>query len=248
MIDPMCALPSGLAPQRHDVIALVASRIPASTGDDCVRVAVDGVDGVGKTTFANDLADFLRSRGRAVVRISVDDFHNPRVVRYRRGRESPDGFWLDSFDYSRLHIDVLAPFGPGGDRRYRRASHDLASDVELRPSPSQAPPGAVLVIDGLFLHRDELVGQWDFSVWLDAPIAVTVARLAMRDGTPPDPCHQSLRRYVDGQRLYLALCDPAARADVVIDVTDPDRPRLARRRQVAAEAKEDGIDGSTDHH
>jgi hypothetical protein len=35
------------------------------------------------------------------------------AVRYRRGRSSPEGFWLDSFNYERLRADVLEPLGPG---------------------------------------------------------------------------------------------------------------------------------------
>lgn len=35
-----------------------------------------------------ELAHELRSRGRFVVRVSVDDFHHVKAHRYRRGRES----------------------------------------------------------------------------------------------------------------------------------------------------------------
>ena len=91
--------------------------VPPLLGDGCVPVGIDGGDGSGKTTFADDLAAVLRSVGRAAARVSVDDFHNPREVRYRRGRTSPSGFWLDSFDYDRLREYVLAPLGPGGSRR-----------------------------------------------------------------------------------------------------------------------------------
>lgn len=62
-------------------------------------VGVDGVDGVGKTTFADELGDALRARGREVVRSSADGFHHPRSVRYRLGRSSPEGFYRDSYNY-----------------------------------------------------------------------------------------------------------------------------------------------------
>jgi uridine kinase len=84
----------------------------------------------------------------------------------------------------------------------------------------------VLVVDGLFLHRDELAGHWDLSVFLTAPFAVTVGRMAARDGSHPDPEHPSVARYVRGQRLYFDACRPWERADVVIDNSDFDRPAL----------------------
>jgi uridine kinase len=115
--------------------------------------------------FAGELADALQIMGRRVVRISVDDFHNVSAFRHRRGRSSPEGFWLDSFSYERLRADVLEPLGPGGLRHYRSVAHDLAGDLVLNPAHTVAPAGSVFVVDGLFLHREELVGAWDFSIF-----------------------------------------------------------------------------------
>jgi hypothetical protein len=58
-------------------------------------------DGSGKTTFAAELAAAVRLLGRPAVGVSLDDFHNVRAVRYRQGRESPQGFWLGSYNYRR---------------------------------------------------------------------------------------------------------------------------------------------------
>ena len=80
-----------------------------------------------------------------------------------------------------------------------------------------APPSAILLVDGIFLHRDELAGRWDFSMFLDVDFATSFARMAVRDGSPSDPDDPRNRRYVEGQRLYLAQCDPASRASLVID-------------------------------
>ncbi len=212
--------------RRRDVLLAIAARVPAPVGVDAVRVAVDGVDGSGKSVFANQLAGVLREQDRPVVRASVDDFHRPRAERYRRGRSSPSGFWLDSFDYHRLQHDLLDPLGPAGSRRHRTAVHDLGTDQHLDLPWVIAPPGVVLVLDGLFLHRDELHGLWELSVFLDVPFDVTAARMAARDGSNPDPQHRSMRRYVDAQRTYFQSCSPAKRADLVIDNTDWDRPVL----------------------
>jgi uridine kinase len=195
---------------------------------DCVRVAVDGVDAAGKTIFADALATELRGAGRTAIRISLDDFHNARSVRYRRGRQSPEGFWLDSYNYERFTSDVLVPLGPGGSRSYRAKAHDLRTDADIRTEHQQAPPGCLVIIDGLFLHRDELHGHWDFSVFLDVPFEITAGRMAARDGMHPDPAHASMRRYVEGQRLYLQQFDPRSRASIVIDNTHPDEPRIIR--------------------
>lgn len=216
------------SPARRRLLDLVATFIPPAGGADCVRIGIDGVDGAGKTCFADELAAALRHRGRPVVRVRVDDFHHVRAARYRRGRQSPSGFWLDSFDYQRLWAEVLGPLGPGGTRRYRPAGHDLASDQVMYPPLIQAPAGAVVIIDGLFLHRPDLAGAWELSIFLDVGFDETARRMASRDGSEPDPEHPSLARYVTAQRRYLAECRPRQRADIVIDNTSLDAPVLLR--------------------
>ncbi|GIE36313.1 uridine kinase [Actinoplanes italicus] len=213
-----------LTPARADVLSKIADKMDPPV----VRVGVDGPDGSGKTVLAAELASMLRDRGRPVVQVSIDDFHHVRAVRYRRGRDSPEGFWRDSYDYDRFRADVLEPFAPGGDRRYRPAAHDVSTDELLTPEPRQAEPDALLIVDGLFLHRDELYGSWDFSLFLDVPFTETARRMAARDGTSPDPGHPGMRRYVEAQRIYFATCDPRRRATVVIDNTDTARPVLNR--------------------
>ncbi len=218
-----------MSPTRRAVLEGVAARVP-DLAPDGVRVGIDGVDGAGKTVFADHLAAVLSAAGRLVVRVSTDDFHHPRAVRHRRGRNSPEGFWLDSYDYPALRRWVLDPLGPGGSRRYQAACQDLVSDQQLDPPVESARPGAVLVVDGLFLHRDELAGAWDLSVFLRVPFAVSVARMAARDGSHPDPAHSSVARYVEGQQLYFDACRPWERADLVVDATDLDSPSLLGSR------------------
>jgi len=192
------------------------------------RVAVDGPDGAGKTHFADNLAAVLRERGQTVVRVSLDDFHQVRAIRYRRGRDSPTGFWLDSFNYPRFRADVLEPFAPGGDRMYRPAAHDLHTDKVLNPPRRPAPPSAILLVDGLFLQRAELADAWDTTVFLDVPFTETARRMATRDGTAPDPADPSMRRYVEAQRIYYAACNPQRQATILIDNTTFTTPRILR--------------------
>ena len=214
---------------RQALLEMVAARVPKHTRDG-VCVGIDGVDGAGKSVFADQLGGVLRASGRSVVRISADDFHCSRAVRHRRGRYSPEGFWLDSYDIAALRARVLTPLGPGGSLRYQPACHDLVGDQHLDPPVQCAEPGAVLVLDGLFLHRDELVGVWDLSLFLQVPFAVSVARMAARDGSHPDPAHAQVARYVKGQQLYFAACQPWERADLVVDATDLDAPTIVRSR------------------
>lgn len=120
--------------------------------------------------------------------------------------------------------------------RWRASTARLVADVSTRKifltlsGVLESPPAAVLVVDGLFPHRDELAGVWEMSVFLQVPFAVSVARMAARDGSHPDPTHASMVRYVEGQQRYFDACRPWERADLVVDVTDLDAPTLIEAR------------------
>ena len=213
---------------RVDALDFVAARIPVFDGQRCPRIVIDGPDGAGKTHFADALAELLRDRQRPVVRVSLDDFHNTREVRYRLGRSSPEGFWSDSYNYRQFYTDVLVPFRPGGSRRYRTACHDVTTDTILMPEPQLAAPGTVLVVDGIFLHRNELATSWDLSVFLDVPFIETARRMALRDGSNPDPDHPTMRRYVEAQRRYFRECKPQDRATILIANSNHESPVVLR--------------------
>jgi uridine kinase len=91
-----------------------------------------------------------------------------------------------------------------------------------------AAVGAILILDGLFLHRPELRGYWDFSVFLDAPFEITVPRGAARGPGfgDPNPNSEANQRYVLGNILYLREARPKERATVVIDYSDLADPRI----------------------
>jgi uridine kinase len=199
-----------------DRLVLVSSRT--------IRVAIDGVDGAGKTTFADELAGFVAAAGRPVIRASVDGFHNPKAVRYQRGRHSPEGFFEDSYNYVALKEYLLDPLSPGGSQRYRRAFFDHVKDDLVPVNEIEASPSSILLIDGIFLHRPELLAYWDASIFLQTEFAVSVARSASRDGSSPDPAAPSNRRYVEGQRLYLKRCQPETKATILIDHNDLSAP------------------------
>ena len=203
--------------ERSALLELLVENIAGVTRPHPVRAAIDGVDGVGKTTLANELVDPLRRRGVPVIRASIDGFHNPRAVRYRLGRSSPEGYFRDSFNYEALKSVLLDPLGPGGSLRYRRAIFDYRADSEVSPPFEEAPRNAVLLFDGVFLLRPELLGYWDISFFLDAPFTTTIPRCAHRDGGSPDVNAVENLRYVEGQRLYLHQCDPKRNATIVID-------------------------------
>lgn len=197
-----------------------------------VLVAVDGRDGSGKSTFASSFAQVLGEDGSAVFHASIDSFHRPRAERYALGRTSPEGFYRDSFDLATFRRALVEPFRDGArmpDTGFQLAAFDVARDAPVESRWVTAPEDAVLVVDGIFLHRPELRGLWNWSVWLDVPVDVAFARLAERDGSEPDFLAETNSRYRRGMDLYLRDGDPRAAASAIVDNTDPQHPRRVFR-------------------
>jgi uridine kinase len=189
------------------------------------------VDGAGKTVLADELAEVIGALdgARSVVRVSVDGFHRPRAERVARGR-GPESFYEDSYDYDAFRRAVIDPFRRG--EPVTPAVNDVDADRPVQPEPVSVGAETVLLVDGIFLQRPELAGLWDATVFVDVPFAVSVPRGNGRfpGDHDPDPEAESNRRYVGGQRLYLAAADPRARSTWVIDNTDLAAPVLHARR------------------
>ncbi len=204
---------------RAALLADIADEVLAQNPSGRRMLAVDGVDGAGKTTFADALEPVLQDRGVHVVRASIDGFHRPRADRYARGRDSAEGYYRDSFDLEALRTLLIEPFRSGAEEVVVTA-FDHASDAPAERRATGIPRDAVLVIDGVFLHRPELRGLWHSSVWLEVDDAVRDARLAARDGAG-----SLAPRYSDGQAIYAREANPRRAAAIIIDNNDAAHPR-----------------------
>jgi len=211
---------------RSDALLEIASVIAEIPLLHPIRVAIDGRDGAGKTTLADELVRPVRSLGREVIRASVDGFHNPREIRYEKGSASSEGFFRDSYNYDALRDLLIDPLGPSGSLNYRTTAFDWRTDSPSFSPLKHASENAIVLFDGIFLLRPELIDLWDFKIFTDVTVEIGMARCAARDGSSPDPMAKANRRYVEGQKLYFAECNPKSAAHVIVDNNDTERPFL----------------------
>jgi uridine kinase len=195
-----------------------------------LTVSVDGIDAAGKTTLADSLRDELERRGQRVIRASIDGFHNPRSVRYARGNLSPEGYYYDSFDVDALEKFLLRPLRGGPGREYRSKVFDFKTDAPVGSAPIPVPDDGILIFDGVFLFRPELLGFWDVKIFLDISFEESLRRALRRDrhlfGESQAIEERYTRRYIPGEKLYLELCHPKTMADLVVHNEDFSHPTL----------------------
>jgi uridine kinase len=211
------------APARADVIGEYADEVLQLFPQGRILVGIDGLDGAGKTTFAHELAAAIRDRGVASAAVSLDGFHAAREIRHQ-GPDDARTWYANAYDYDAFRRLVIEPFRAGTPvaLEYRSRENDAVLDHPARFRPEER---SVLIVEGVFLHRKELVGLWHTSAWLDVPMEVALARTAERDGTDPDPTAEINRRYFGAEEAYLREADPRRRAIASFTLVDAAHPR-----------------------
>jgi len=205
--------------QRRNFLDSLADEYLHNYGPGRSILAVDGLGGSGSGEFADLLAARMSRANHSVWRASVESFHRPRELRYRLGRDSAQGYYLDSFDYDVLHRALVEPFRLGGSAGFVLSAFDVRRDIPVEMAWSTAPRDATLIIDGTFLLRPGLRGLWSSSIWVDVDPSVARARQQAAYGIPT-----RAPRYSGGELLYLAETDPRAHATVIVDNSDSQHP------------------------
>ncbi len=156
-------------------------------------VAIDGLAGAGKSTFAALLAPLLED---AHV-VPTDDFSN----------------WDNVFGWAPALIEkVLIPFSRGEPARYAR------SDWGDGPrAPRDIKPGRFVLLEGVSASRAEFRPYLACTVWVEAPREARWRRGLERDG----PQAADLwRAWMAEEDAYVKEEQPQLRADFVIDGGD----------------------------
>ncbi|EEL70222.1 Uridine kinase [Bacillus mycoides] len=192
------------------------------------RVGVSGITASGKTTFANELAEEMKNRGVQVTRASIDDFHNPRVIRYAQGKESARGYYEDAHDYTSFKERLLKPLGPNGNLQYETISHNLITDIPVYNTPLVASPNMVLIVDGTFLLKKEIEYLFDYKIFVDTDFGIARKRGAEREteafGSYEEAEKMFINRYHAACKMYIDEHNPKECANVIFQNSNFDDP------------------------
>jgi uridine kinase len=198
-----------------------------------LRVAVTGITASGKSTLATELCTYALELGIHCARLPVDGFHNPRAIRYQRGRDSAEGYYRDAYNYALLKSRVLQPLAPNGSLSYTVRAFDLGADAPVDDPPEHAPPGSIVVLDASFLLRPEVREDFDYRIFVQTSFEVAEARGVQRDaialGGEAEATRLYRTRYHEAQRLYFREARPLEHADAIVVNDDPNAPVLFTR-------------------
>lgn len=156
-------------------------------------VGVDGRQGSGKTTLADDLAAAVPG---AVV-VHTDDV----------------AWWESFFDWDHLlAAGVLVPLRRGGDVSYRPPAWDRRNRPGAIDVPATAP---LVVVEGVGATRRGLTTLLDATVWVQADHDEATRRGIARDGSTPEAV-AFWQEWAAEEERFLAADRPWERATVTL--------------------------------
>lgn len=189
------------------------------------RVAINGIQGTGKTVFASKLTHYLQAQSCHAIHISIDGYHHPRAMRYRQGRDSAQGYYDDCYNETAF-VDKVLRASQATPASYVPAIFDLATDTALQMAALPLEPEAILIVDGAFLLKPLYRPHWDLVVYLHTDVATARQRGIARDkallGGEKAAEQKYLKRYHLASELYIRDNAPQNHADYIFDNSDFD--------------------------
>ena len=181
-----------------------------------LMVGIAGCSGSGKTTLAAELATQLDATLFPLDLYYRDLSQFPLDSRHKRNFDHPDSL------ESELIIDHVRALAQG--RTIQRPVYDFKTHSRVDGAFTTIAPNGVVIVEGILaLHFEELVECFDFSIYVNAPHEVCLARRIHRDMRDRGRTEQSVREQFIATAQPMAelyVIPSAARASVTVEGTD----------------------------
>ncbi|MFS0752104.1 kinase [Oceanobacillus sp. 1P07AA] len=178
-------------------------------------VGIDGLSGTGKTTIVQK----LKQNNPKYIVIHIDEYIVTSKNRYDTGYEE----W---YEYYQLQWDVQCIKKCLFEELHQnRTSLTLPYNNREKDSIDKQqillPRNCIVIIEGVFLLREEWKAYYDYTIFLDCPRNTRYQRALNRDtyiGSYADRMAKYKRRYWLAEDYYMNLQQPKSTANKVLDL------------------------------
>lgn len=185
-------------------IEQIFANLPDRAGKGLFIIAVDGGSGAGKSVLAEEWKIFDPS-ARTLI---LDDFliNTPdEVIAKRTAREN----FEKCFDTGYIENHILKPLRDGKTAVFTVSnpeSENYLKEFTLKPE-------VIIVVEGVYSHRMEWRGYFDFRIWLDLDAAKRLERMKKRSANT----EMQMLCWQRTEKWYMETDNPAGTADLVIN-------------------------------
>jgi uridine kinase len=181
-----------------------------------ILIGVGGCSGSGKTTLARELATQLDGTLFPLDLYYRDLSQFPLDSRHKQNFDHPDSLESELFI---THIRALAE-----GRTIERPVYDFACHARVAGAFEDVIPTRYVVVEGILaLHYAELWPLYDFSIYVDAPDEVCLARRIYRDMRERGRTEASVRAQFEATARPMAeryVVPSQARATITVTGTE----------------------------
>jgi para-aminobenzoate synthetase len=193
------------------IVGLIRQRTK-SAGSPFV-VAIDGRSGSGKSTIAA-----LAAEAVGAVVVPTDDFFRAQTTDQDWDRKSAEQRAADALDWRRLRTEALEALREGRAARWH--AYDFAAgprpdgSYPMRREITTRAPEGVIILDGAYSSRPELLDLIGLTVLVEAAKQVRDRRLAAREAAAVLAVWHA--RWDPAEDHYFTRVRPPERFDLVV--------------------------------
>ncbi len=188
------------------------------TDGKTVIVGIDGLGGAGKSSISEEIYEQLSNDNIHIEVLHIDDFIHPKNIRYNDNYAEWECYYNLQWRYDYLLENVINPIKKNGKFTGLIELYDKDEDRYEKKSVD-IKEGSVVLIEGIFLQREELSQIFDYMIYIDVPESERLKRVLKRDGyigTVDDIKEKYENRYFPAERHYVNMYSPSKLADYVV--------------------------------
>lgn len=184
-------------------------------------IGIDGLGGSGKTSLALQLKNELISSDYEILILHIDDYIVEKEKRYETGFEEWYEYYYLQWDVELIKIALFNNLKKN-IRQLTLPFYDKSMNTILKQI-MDVPPNGIIIIEGVFLQRQEWRSFFDYMIFLDCNHELRSKRVLRRDqylGDYNARIEKYKRRYWLAEDFYLQNENPIGYADYIYRVIE----------------------------
>ncbi|MCH5349064.1 MAG: uridine kinase [Oscillospiraceae bacterium] len=180
-------------------------------------VGIDGLGGAGKSTVSEKICSEIEQNNVHTILLHIDDFINVKAVRYNSAYPEWQCYYDLQWRYDYFN-KIINQFENKINNSIEIELYDKDNDCYFTKKYDVIEK-TVIVVEGIFLQRKELQGNFDYMIYIDVPEDVRMTRVLKRDtyiGNEQQIIDKYENRYFPAERKYFNEYHPERSADFVI--------------------------------
>jgi uridine kinase len=173
-------------------------------------LGIDGLSRAGKTTIVKEIQKDLIDNGKTVCVFHIDDYIVERKKRYDTGFEGWYEYYHLQWDVENLRQQLFAKLHNAEEviLPFYNSEHD-----EVIQRTVVIPSDCIIIVEGVFLQRNEWREFFDFVMYLNCP---RLTRFERENANTRQQIEKFKTRYWKAEDHYLNTICPISNAELVL--------------------------------